>query len=107
MSDEKNEILTAAANELGIELREKNYKAQLDLLTEAVRQMIHSDFQRLISLLYRMDISERKLRLLLENNPDADAGELITTLIVERQAEKLRTRSQYKQPPPDASEELW
>jgi hypothetical protein len=68
----------------------------LKSLSGQINHLIQADFHRLISILYRLDISESKLKQTLEENTDNDAGELIAMLVVERQLQKIRTRQSFK-----------
>ena len=63
-------------------------------LAGLVNELIKSDFQQLLRLLYRVDVSEQKLKLLLKENPGEDAGNLIATLIIERQLQKIKSRQE-------------
>jgi hypothetical protein len=65
-------------------------------LAERINTMITADFNRLISLLYRIDVSETKLKQLLKENAGTDAGLLIARLILERQWQKIETRRKYR-----------
>ncbi len=67
------------------------------ILAARINDLIEKDFQQLISILYRMDVSEPKLRSVLKENPDSDAGLLIANLMIERQAQKIRSRQQFRQ----------
>jgi len=62
-----------------------------------VNELIQIDFQKLIMLLYRIDVSEQKLKQLLQVQPQENAGDIIATLIIERQLQKIRTRQQFRQ----------
>ena len=42
-----------------------------------------------------MDVSEIKLKQLLKDNSGTDAGLIIADLMIERQAEKIKSREQY------------
>lgn len=64
----------------------------LDALAAQIRLWIHHDFERLVRFLYRLDVQEDKLRRILKNNPDEDAGRLIAKLIVDRQLQKIAFR---------------
>ena len=64
-------------------------------LAEKINEMIQRDFEGLVQLLYRVDVSEQKLRLLL--NGAEDAGKLIARLIIERQWQKIESRRRYRQ----------
>ena len=47
-------------------------------------------------LLYRIDVSEERIKTLLSNNTDVYAAEIITDLILERQKQKAISRQQFK-----------
>lgn len=103
----QDELITQLALSLEI-VPGKDTAAIKKQLAERLNDWIEKDFQRLISVLYRMDISEPKLRLLLQNNPGSDAGLLIAELMIERQAEKIKSRQQYRQRDNDIEEkEKW
>ena len=62
-----------------------------------INQLIQNDFEKLISLLYRIDVSEPKLKQLLKQNPQEEAGKIIAALIIERQLQKIQTRRHFTQ----------
>jgi len=66
-----------------------------DLLADRINDMINKDFSTLVQLLYRVDVSELKLRQLLQENTTTDAGRTIARLILERQWQKIITRRKY------------
>lgn len=66
-------------------------------LSVHINHLIQSDFEKLVSLLYRIDISEPKLKNLLQDNPGDDAGNTIAELIIERQLQKIKSRQQFRQ----------
>ena len=74
-------------------------------LCDYINQLIVENFNELIRLLYRIDVSEPKLKLLLQEHPKEDAGKIIAILIIERQLEKIKSRQQFKQPKTDFDEE--
>ncbi len=74
-------------------------------LVAYVNELITRDFNQLVSLLYRLDISEKKLKQTLADHPDQNAGELIAKLIVDRQEEKKKSREAFKQKDWESSEE--
>ncbi|MEK7226131.1 MAG: hypothetical protein AAB221_10645 [Bacteroidota bacterium] len=75
--------------------------ASLDELKEKlavhINDLINHDFQKLIFLLYRIDVNETKMRKLLAQKDGENAARLITDLIIERQLEKIKTRQQFRQ----------
>jgi hypothetical protein len=96
---EKPEITVIAdlRSSLDIELKEN---ISFDELRAALATFIHplitGNFNKLVRILYRLDINEGKLKQLLADHPAADAGIIIADLILERQAEKQRSREQYR-----------
>ena len=64
-------------------------------LTAFINELILNDFQRLITILYRVDVDEKKLKRILKENIGTDAGEIIANLIIEREIQKIETRKQF------------
>ncbi len=76
-------------------------------LSAYINQLIKDDFPHLIQLLYRLDVSEEKLKNILKDNPDEDAGKIIASLMIERQIMKLKARMQDHDKPSSDTEERW
>ena len=66
-------------------------------LSAHINYLITADFNRLISLLYRLDISETKIKTMIRDNAGTDASLLLADLIIERQIQKQSTRKQFRQ----------
>lgn len=79
--------------------------AMLNQLAEEINHLILTNFERLIQLLYRIDVSESRLKHLLKEHPDQDAGRLIAGLIAERQAQKKKFMTEFKINDADVPEE--
>jgi hypothetical protein len=92
----------------GLALAEHLSTAQLeDLLAEKFNNMIGKDFSGLVQFLYRMDISETRIRHLLKENTGEEAGRIIARLVIERQIQKIETRRQFKTGDTLSGEERW
>ena len=76
-------------------------------LSSHINILIQSDFQKLVSILYRVDVNESKLRHLLQENPGFDAANIITDLIIERQLQKIRSRQEYRNDENISDDEKW
>ena len=105
-------LLRQLQKELPIEEGERASTEDLmDSWARYFNDLIQHDFSKLLGLLYRIDISEKKLRLLLIENPGENAGKIIANLVMERLLQKIRTREEYRSRPgvfdedPDA--ETW
>ena len=93
----ENELIQILNNELAIELPGKiSFEELKEYLSEHINHLIQTDFNKLVSLLYRIDINESRLKALLRENKDADTGKIITDLIIERQLQKIKSRKQNK-----------
>ena len=95
----KNTKLIQLVNEeMAIDLPEKiSFEEIREQLSQNINDLIVNDFQKLVSILYRIDISESKLKQLLKEENHEDAGRIITDMIIERQLQKIKTRQQFKQ----------
>jgi hypothetical protein len=76
-------------------------------LKNEINYLIDADFRKLINLLYRLDVSEQKIRQVLITDPGTDAAELITDLVIERQLAKMTTRTHYTPDHDISDEEKW
>lgn len=72
-----------------------SYEQLKEKLRHHVNHLIQSDFQKLVAILYRIDVNEEKLKYLLQENTGKDASLIITELIIERQLQKIKSRQQY------------
>jgi len=76
-------------------------------LEQTINDLIQHNFERLVQLLYRIDVNEKKLKQLLNAYPQTDAATIIAELIIERQLQKLQTRKQFKRNEDIADEDKW
>ncbi len=72
-----------------------------------VNEMILRDFTGLLNILYRLDVSETKIRTLLDQMQNEDAGNIIAAIIVERQIQKKKSREQNKRNLDIPEEDRW
>src|SRR5688572_21445505 len=76
-------------------------------LSTYINELINYDFDYLITLLYRIDVDEKKVRALLADEKETAAGEIIAQLIIERQEQKIKSKEQFKPPTNIPEEEKW
>ena len=75
-------------------------------LAVAINELIKNDFSRLVQILYRIDVSEAKLKNILQTHPNEDAGKLIAQVIMDRLAATKKARESFNaQPRIDDTEE--
>ena len=78
--------------EINLQSLEKLDSANLE---STINELIKNDFSRLVQILYRIDVSEAKLKTILQSHPNEDAGKLIAQVIVERLAATKKTRESF------------
>jgi hypothetical protein len=83
------------------------YQQLEDLLTKKLEAMISHDFQQFVLLLYKIDVSEFRIREVLAADLSPDVYRKIAALLIERQQEKIISRKTYTRPPADDEEEKW
>ncbi len=71
-----------------------SYQQITEKLAEHIRFLLNKDFNRLIYILYRVDVPEQKVTETLQNHPEQDAGSTIAGLLLERTLQKAYTRQQ-------------
>jgi len=107
---ETNKILIADLNKtMAIALPlEISFTVLEEQLADYVNNLILKDFEKLVSLLYRIDVSEAKLKHLLHLYANENAGRIIAQLIIERQLQKIKSREAFSKKNNEADEnETW
>ena len=103
---DNTELIRLLNKELAIEIVKKgSYNEIHARLAEYINNLVKNDFDKLITYLYRIDVNEQKLKTLLQQNPQEDAGNIIATLIIERQQQKIKSREQFSQRDNNVEEE--
>jgi uncharacterized membrane protein len=91
-----NELIAAINKNLLLQLApSQSQNAIHQKITELVSFLIVNDFDKLVLLLYRIDINEAKLKQMLAVQQLKDAAILIANLIIERELQKIKTRKEY------------
>lgn len=79
---------------------EKNFEDEAALkkwLSNEINELITHDFEKLLSILYRIDVSEQRVRAMLIQETESNAGDIIADLLIEREKQKIITRAMFKQ----------
>jgi hypothetical protein len=106
---EHTNLIQNINKDLAIALPDEISFEELQLQMSAhINHLIKNNFEALITLLYRIDVSEDKLKNLLRSNPNEDAGNTIAALIIERQQQKITFKKQFTNKSSGSSnEEKW
>ena len=77
------------------ELTDSDFDRLRKILIDRVDDLLNHDFEKLLWILYRVDVSESRANQLLAEHPDKPA-EVLADLVIERQIQKVRSRLNYK-----------
>ena len=88
--------------EINLQSLEKLDTPSLEL---TINELIKNDFSRLVQILYRIDVSEAKLKDILNSNPNEDAGKLIAQVIIERLAATKKARESFSTKTPSIEDD--
>ena len=103
-----NKVQKTIEQELAFSCPELTTDEWLRALSLRINEMILHEFPRLVEILYRLDIEETKLALLLKGSPATDAGDIIGKILIKRQLEKIQSRDAYRQSDIDINnDEKW
>lgn len=109
MSPAYSDIINSLNKDWALQLNVRMSEDELvQTLGIHINDMILHNFSQLITALYRIDVSEQKIRQTLRENPQAEAGRIIAHLVIERQKQKIKTREQFSPRDNDIDEnEKW
>lgn len=82
-------------------------KLSHEQLTAFITELIDQDFSRLVQLLYRLDVSEDKLKKVLLDNPEGDAAGMIAKLVMERIEQSRKSKEMFPPPKNIPEDEKW
>jgi len=74
-------------------------------LETMINDLIKEDFSKLVQLLYRIDVSEAKLKNVLKEHPNENAGKLIAQIVIERLAATKKARESFSSKGPSIEED--
>lgn len=81
-----------------LDVRFSNASEAVDQLSMYLNDLIQNDFNAVVTILYRMDVSEQKVREKLANpKPGENADAMLAILLIERELEKMEWRKRYRE----------
>jgi len=81
-----------------VPLEFEDYQKLRDRLVIVISEMLDDDFNRLLNLLYRMDVSEEKVKRAFVPGQPGSISEDLADLVLQREIQKILTRRKYKDP---------
>ena len=74
---------------------EEKFQAFRNLLIARIEELAEKNMDKLMWLLYRVDVSERKLHATLKQTPPEQFAPVIADMIIERQIQKIKSRNEF------------
>lgn len=86
----------------------QSYQQLRSTLSKQINQLINEDFEKLVFLLYRIDVDEARMRTLLAEHGHGNSADVLADLVLERQLQKIKSRRDFHQrDQPVSEEEKW
>jgi hypothetical protein len=77
-------------------LASENIEMLRDKLIHVIKLLLHTDYQRLLNAMYRLDINEKLFREAFSGMHSPSVAARLADLVIEREKEKIETRKKYK-----------
>ncbi len=96
-ADNLLQVVEMTNKDVGLSILPTNISDYSELIKElarAIQFLIDKDFEKLMHILYRIDVSEIKVKAAF--GLEQDVAQQIALLIIEREEQKVITRAKYK-----------
>ena len=110
MADSLNynrEALESALDSFQLVPVHEDFERRKAAMIARIDELLATNFDKLISILYRLDINEKVLRERLAIAGGTDSALIITDMIIARQIEKIHSRRSFRSTDPIDEEEKW
>ena len=88
-------------------IKERPNEETREKLISLINELINTDFNALVQLLYRIDVNEKNVSRLCKAHPDTDAASIIADLIIGRQLQKIATKKQHSNRKEKDTDDSW
>ena len=92
-----DEIKTLLTEDFGVEFRPD--QELFEQLCERINYLMAFEMESFLSMLYRLDISERKVRRAMDPANAEPPNVALARLIIDRQKARMETKRKYRQEP--------
>jgi hypothetical protein len=96
MNNPQNEVYKIVSRSFSLPTEYSSLEDFKKVLSEAICDLLNTDYQKLINILYRIDVDEKKFQKALLEGSSSLISEKISQLIIERELAKAELRKKYK-----------
>jgi hypothetical protein len=97
MEKEINDVCSIISRNFEVETSgELTIESLVKLLSVRIRELLEKNLEKLVSIMYRIDLNQAKVDKIFENISKDEIAYQLAVLIIERQIEKVKTRRMYK-----------
>ncbi|MEO6166817.1 MAG: hypothetical protein ABIO46_06015 [Chitinophagales bacterium] len=89
------QLLTTYLDFPKIEIDENSFSKIRETLIDKLNLFLQHDYEKLLWLLYRIDVDENKAKATLASKPDQPPAKVLADLIIERLIEKAKSRASH------------
>jgi len=76
-------------------------------LIEYINHLLVRDFNKVVQILYMVDVNEAKLKQVIEKNPTTETAVIIVDLLIERQDQKIEMKKSFRSNENIPDDEKW
>jgi len=73
------------------------FQALQEKIAAVISQLLQNNPERLLNLMYRLDIDETKFRFVIQNGPEENVARQLAELVLEREMQKVYWRNKYRE----------
>jgi hypothetical protein len=74
-----------------------SFQALQEKIASVIGQLLRNNPERLLNLMYRLDIDENKFRFVIQNGPEENVAQQLAELVLEREMQKVYWRNKYRE----------
>lgn len=94
-ANQLSEVVELTSRDLGLAIPvQQNFDEFINELSRAIQYLIDTDFEKLMHILYRIDVNENKVKQAF--GLEKDVAKEIALLVIEREKQKVLTRAKYR-----------
>ena len=95
--DDELLVLMQSRDLKGTNDQEDDQETLIKFMAQRIEEMMSGDFEALMSMMYRLDVAESKIRQALAPGNLENPARGLAKLIIERQKQRMETREKYRQ----------